>query len=150
VCPDGRKRLAAIRRLAFEGTLPRSLVRIPYLLVSDLGATDRGTPRLVSNRELYDTVDRARSQGESVAEIAQTLCVSRQCVRDVLCLRRLAPDLRAAFFGRLIDFAQARAFAALPDRREQMRRFGDLGPFARVADILGRKPGQPLGISAAA
>jgi len=32
---DGRKRLAAIRRLAFMGRLPRSLVNIPYIEVQD-------------------------------------------------------------------------------------------------------------------
>ncbi|MGB6319140.1 MAG: ParB/RepB/Spo0J family partition protein [Litorimonas sp.] len=144
VVVDGRKRLAAIRRLAFEGRLPRSLVRIPYLLTTDQGRQGRLVPRLVANRSLFETVLARHERGESVPAIASALCVTRRCIRDVLSLGRLAPSVREAFFRGVIDFDQAQAFAALPDPDEQNRRFARLGPFASVRAILSDVQAQPV------
>ena len=40
---DGKKRLTALRRMKFAGTLPRSLVNIPYILVDQFNS-DHMTP----------------------------------------------------------------------------------------------------------
>jgi len=45
---DGRKRLAAIRRLDFMGRLPRSLVNIPYIEVEHARETISDAPQLLS------------------------------------------------------------------------------------------------------
>lgn len=136
VVVDGRKRLAAIRRLSFTGQLPRSLVKIPYLLVTDESAIERCAPMLVSNADLYKAlVDRFRA-GSTVSELTAHFHISHQCIRDILTLSRLAPPIRTAFFSKTINFAQARAFAALPNPDDQIAGFNRLGPFAKPDDIL--------------
>lgn len=132
---DGRKRLSAIRRLAFQGLLPRSLAHVPYRLVKDMRAAGRQSPPLVASQALYAAVTQCHADGVSLDDIAAQFQVSRQCVRDVLTLSRLHPRLRKAFYARLIDFAQAQAYATLPDIKEQRRRFRALGPFAAPSTI---------------
>ncbi|MGB6231690.1 MAG: ParB/RepB/Spo0J family partition protein [Litorimonas sp.] len=137
VVVDGRKRLAAIRRLAFKGRLPASLSRIPYILTSQMKADERRAPVLVSNRELYRAVIEEFRSGDRVGTLSHRHNLSRQCVRDIISLSRLSPVLRAAFFERLIDFSQARAYAAIPDPDIQLLRLKALGPFASASEILG-------------
>lgn len=136
VVVDGRKRLAAIRRLGFAGTLPRSLVNVPYIDLADARQTTASGHMLMSNRDLYTTVADAAQMGATPGEIAADMYLSRRCVSDILTLTRLAPRLRQAFFDRTIDFDQARTYAALPDKSAQMSYFLALGPFARPADVL--------------
>jgi len=136
VVVDGRKRLAAIKRLTFEGRLPRSLVKIPYLLVTDMREIERRTPVLVSNRALYDALTDQFQSGSTVDDLADHFKLSSQCVRDILTLSRLSPQIRSAFFSKMISFAQARAYAALPDMQDQIICFNDLGPFAKPDQIL--------------
>lgn len=133
---DGRKRIAAIRRLAFEDRLPRSLTHIPYLLTDEMTAAERRVPILVSNRDLFAALLKQFHDGASVTEMADRFCISHQCVRDILSLSRLDPAVRAAFFRRVINFSQARAYAALPDRRAQVARLRELGLFATPKQIL--------------
>lgn len=136
VVVDGRKRLAAIKRLRFEGRLPRSLARIPYLLITDARVVERNVPMIVSNADLYDAVLARFRAGSTVSDLTEHFHVSHQCVRDILTLSRLNEIIRAAFFSKMINFAQARAFAAIPDPTDQLTCFNRLGPFAKTTDIL--------------
>ena len=133
---DGRKRLAAIRRLEFMGRLPRSLVNIPYIELTDARQTAADAPALMSNRDLYVTVTGMFSSHQDVAQIASDLYLSRKCITQVLTLARLSTRLRKAFFDRTIDFNQAKTYAALPEHKLQERSFMALGPFADEQDIL--------------
>ena len=60
---DGRKRLAAIRRLDFMGRLPRSLVNIPYIEVENARGAISEAPPLMSNRCLLYTSPSPRDRG---------------------------------------------------------------------------------------
>lgn len=133
---DGRKRLAAIRRLAFMGRLPRSLVNIPYIEVQDARHTASDAPALMSNRDLFVTVMSMFRQHQDVTRIATDLFLCRKLVKQILTLGRLSPRLRKAFFDRVIDFNQAKAYAALPDHGAQENAFLALGPFAEENAIL--------------
>ena len=133
---DGRKRLAAIRRLAFAGRLPRSLVNIPYVEVKDAKQTTSDAPSLMSNRDLFTTVISMFRADQDVSKIAADLYLCRKTVKHVLTLGRLSPRLRKAFFDRTLDFGQAKAYAALPDHEVQEAAFLALGPFARDQAIL--------------
>lgn len=139
---DGRKRLAAIKRLRFEGRLPRSLSTVPYLIACDIDPIERRAPILVSNATLYAALVDRFEAGTSVQSLTEHFRISHQCVRDVLTLSRLAHPLRTAFFNKMISFAQVCAFAALPDHKDQVAQFRRLGPFATPSDILERQ-GQP-------
>ncbi len=132
---DGRKRLAAIRRLRFAGQLPRSLVNIPYIELKDFRAIKTATPALMSNRDLYTTVTHAFWEGNSEAQIADDLYLSRHCVRQILTLSHLSPRLRTLFFERVINFEQARNYAVEPRHVLQNSVFDALGPFAKADDI---------------
>jgi hypothetical protein len=136
VVVDGRKRLAAIRRLSFMGRLPRSLVNIPYVEVQAGQNEVSQTPSLMSNRELYCTVADMYREHRDVDLIATELFLPRGCVRQILTLSCLSKRVRRAFFDKVIGFTQARAFATLPDHKAQDKAFLTLGPFAEEADIL--------------
>ena len=133
---DGRKRLAAIRRLEFMGRLPRSLVNIPYIELQDSRQVAADAPALMSNRDLYVTVTDMFQSHQDLDQIAAELYLSRKCVKQVLTLSLLSPRLRKAFFDRTIDFGGAKAYAALPDHGLQERAFIALGPFADEKAIL--------------
>ena len=133
---DGRKRLAAIRRLEFMGRLPRSLVNIPYIEVKDAREAVSDAPPLMSNRDLFTTVTRLFKQNQDIGQIASELYLSRKCIKQVLTLTRLSARLRRAFFDRIIDFNRATAYAALPKHTVQDRTFMALGPFAKADAIL--------------
>lgn len=133
---DGKKRLAALRRMRFAGELPRSLVRVPYILVDQGQKFDLSAMGLLSNRERFEEVMRLRKSGKGLMEIASTLYISKQCVKDLLSIALLSPRLRQAYFGGTISTAQARAFASLPNMDSQDQLLIALGPFADAPDIL--------------
>jgi len=133
---DGRKRLAAIKRLDFMGHLPRSLVNIPYIELKDARHNSTQTPTLMSNRDLYVTVTNMFRKSQDVATIASNLFLSRKCVTQVLMLARLSPRLRRAFFEKTINFESAKTYAAFPGHSRQDRAFMSLGPFAKAKAIL--------------
>lgn len=144
VVVDGRKRLAAIRRLSFQGRLPASLRRISYQLASgaQTPAGDAPTAAMLRNPSLFETVTRQFHAGWALDAIARELHISRVCVRDVLGLARLDEAVRRSLFERLIDVAQARAFATIPSRGRQRQVLMQLGPFAEPDDI--RQAGHPV------
>jgi len=133
---DGKKRLAALRRMRFNGKLPRSLVRVPYILVDQGQKFDLAAMGLLSNRERFEEVQRLRKNGKGLMEIASTLYISKQCVKDLLSVALLSPRLRQAYFGGTISIEQARAFASLPNVDTQDQLLIALGPFADAPEIL--------------
>lgn len=136
VVVDGRKRLAAIRRLDFMGRLPRSLVNIPYVEVTDIRQSPEPTPALMSNRDLYRTVIEMFRETQDVEAIAKDLYLCHKSVRQVLTLSRLSPRLRRAFFNRTIDFSRAGSYAAIAGHVAQEDAFMALGPFATAQEII--------------
>lgn len=135
---DGRKRLAAIRRLAFLGRLPASLKTVPYVLASGSRAPthrDASTPAMLRSRALFAAVMQRFRAGAPLDGIAADLHISRRCVRDVLALARLDEAVRRSLFERLISVVQAQAFATIPDMTRQRRVLMQLGPFADPEDI---------------
>jgi len=74
---DGKKRLTALRRMKFAGTLPRSLVNIPYILVDKVHSKHMSPMSLLSNGEKYEEAMELRRRGLSLMEIATTLYGSR-------------------------------------------------------------------------
>ncbi len=133
---DGRKRLAAIKRLSFMGRLPRSLVNIPFIEVDIAQTKQSKTPALMSNRELYTTVTDMFTAHQDIDAIAADLFLPRESVRQVLTLAHLSPRLRRAFFDKVIDFSRAKAFATMPNHKAQELVFMALGPFADENEIL--------------
>ncbi|WP_026942562.1 ParB N-terminal domain-containing protein [Hellea balneolensis] len=144
---DGKKRLSALRRMRFSGDLPRSLVRVPYILVNHeegkYEKNDAETPvkklrpmNLLSNQERFEEVTKLRHKGYGLMEIASELYVSKSCVKDLLRVALLSPRLRQAYFGGTISIEQARAFASLPNTDAQDQLLIALGPFADAPEIL--------------
>lgn len=133
---DGKKRLAAIRRLRFFGKLPRHLVRIPYIILKDGVSLESPVAMLLTNRELYQNVTVAHQKGEAIDAIAKRLYLPRKSVREILNLYRLSPRLRRYFFEGNINLAQAKAFSAIPRQIKQDEIFDQVGAFASADDIL--------------
>jgi len=133
---DGKKRIAALRRMRFAGTLPRSLVRIPYIIVDQDTAQILPHLSLLTNREKFEEVLNLHQKGFGLMEIATTLYISKQCVKDLLNISRLSLRLQRAYFGGDLSINQARAFATLPNREAQDSLLIALGPFANAPDIL--------------
>jgi len=136
VVVDGKKRLAALRRMRFAGELPRSLVEVPYILVSQETRYEGTTMSLLSNQERYEEVVKLRQKGLGLMEIAAELYISKNCVKDLLRIALLSPRLRKAYFGAAITMEQARAFASLPTQDAQDQLLIALGPFANAPEIL--------------
>lgn len=133
---DGKKRLAAIKRLAFDGTLPRSLVNIPYILTEDAKEMDFRAASVLSGRDLYQAVMSLKQSGTNVEDIAKRLYLDRRSIIETISLSRLSDQLRQAFFDKTISFDQALAFTALPDLAKQEALLLKLGPFAKPRVIL--------------
>lgn len=133
---DGKKRLAALRRMRFAGELPRSLVEVPYLLIGEKDIAAKDAMSLLSNQERYEQVVALRRKGFGLMEIAAELYVSKNCVKDILQISRLSARLRKAYFGGTISMDQARAFASLPSPDAQDQLLIALGPFANAPEIL--------------
>ncbi len=147
---DGRKRLAALRRLAFLGRLPRSLANIPYLIAEGTGEPPKRTAMLTSNAKLFNAVRARFTSGLAIDAIASDFHISRQCVRDVLSLIRLDAGLRSLYFARKISFAQAQAYAAIPDTADQRRVASLLGMDASAGAVLDAAVHMPVRSLAAA
>jgi len=136
VIVDGKKRLAALRRMRFAGELPRSLVNVPYILIAQKEDYERSAMSLLSNRERFEEVVKLRRKGLGLMEIAAELYISKNCVKDLLRIALLSPRLRQAYFGGTITMDQARAFATLPSVDAQDQLLIALGPFANAPEIL--------------
>lgn len=136
VVVDGKKRLAALRRMRFAGTLPRSLVNVPYILIDQKENYQHDTMSLLSNRERFEEVLKLRQKNLGLMEIAAKLYISKNCVKDLLRIALLSPRLRQAYFGGTITIDQARAFATLPHVDTQDQLLIALGPFANAPEIL--------------
>lgn len=133
---DGKKRLAAIKRLAFAGTLPRSLVNIPYILTDEANQMDFRAASVLSGRELYYAVMALKQSGTEIEEIAARLYLDRRSIIETISLSRLSKRLRQVFFAKSISFQQALAFTAEPDETAQEALLLALGPFAKPHVIL--------------
>lgn len=133
---DGKKRLTAIKRMAFKGTLPRSLVNISYILIENADATEIPMMSVLSLRDFYSAVTTLKSQGHSVDSIAGQLYLCRRTVTDFIRLSHLCLPIRNALFKNIISFDQAKAYAAIPDEEAQIAVLKDLGPFAKPSAIL--------------
>ena len=136
IVADGKKRLAAIRRMMFAGTLPRSLNTIPYIYLEETGRIDFHTSGVLSAYDMYESVMRLKSDGQEIDVIAETLYLCRRTVVDIISLSHLASPLRKAFFNRALSFDQAKAYATLPDEDAQIAILTALGPFAEPKAIL--------------
>lgn len=145
---DGRKRFAALRRLAFEGRLPATLKKIPYILASLQSAAESASV-LVSSETLYKSVSLRFQEGQDTDMIAKALGISHQCVRDLISLKRVAPAIRKAFYQRQISFEVAKAYAAIPSRARQLILYQRLGQDASAEEIL-RAPRTEAPVSIAA
>lgn len=133
---DGKKRLSALKRMEFAGTLPRSLVETPYLFVEEAQQFGRGSVSVLSSQELYRAVETLKSGGDEIEAIAKKLYLCRRTVQEILHLTHLCDVVKHAFFRRAISFEQAYAFSTMPCHITQKRTFLTLGPFANVTTIL--------------
>lgn len=133
---DGKKRLTALKRMAFAGTLPRSLVKIPYLFLDEAQKFGRRPLSILPSPEIYKSVEKLKFEGDSVTNIARKLYLCRRSVQEMLHLTHLCDVIKKAFFRQSISFEQAHAFSTMPCKATQNRIFFMLGPFAEVPEIL--------------
>lgn len=137
VIVDGKKRFAALRRLAFQGRLPAALKNIPYILVSpDTAEQTAEASALVRSETLLRSVSQRAQAGDHSRTIAKSLGLSSQCVRNLICLSRVAPAIRRAFTEREVPFDVAKAYSAIPSRTQQLVLFHRLGHGATASDVL--------------
>lgn len=134
---DGMKRYCAIAHLTQIGTLPRSLNRIPCVIVDIKAANDaQPLPLLITNGELYDRVLEGHEAGQAAASLATRYDCTEETVDRMLSLQNLHPEVLACFRRDHLSFAQAAAFATLPNPQAQWDLLKRLGPFVREQDIM--------------
>lgn len=127
---DGRKRLAALRRMRFKNTLPRSLVNVPFVLSTE------PVPHMLSAQEQYQNMKRFIEKGVHQAKIAEVLCLNSKQLSMLQSIDRLSPKLKSAFLTEAISLEQAWAFAALPRHDAQDSLLLSLGPFVGPEGIM--------------
>lgn len=132
---EGAKRLAALRRLKFNGKLPRDLKRIPYVLI-DQSRGAHADLSLLSNREKYEKVQSLRRGGLSLREISTAIFTPKKTVSDILNVSKLSARLKQAYFGDAITLDQVAAFSTIPNPAAQDALLLKLGPFAQETEIL--------------
>ncbi len=132
---DGRKRLMALRRLRFNGNLPASLSRIPYIL-ADQGCKNSANPEPKGAGETYLYIKTFQKAGKSVAEIALNLSLPQDTIRDYLKLDALSPRLKEAFIRDTLTLEQASALVTLANPNAQDSLLTYLGAFAKEPDVL--------------
>jgi hypothetical protein len=136
VVMDGKKRLAALKRMAFAGTLPRSLVTIPYVFVDEAHKFGRRPVLALSSQDLFRAVMSLKAKSDDVDTIADKIYLCRASVEELLQLSHLSETVRKAFFRQDISFEQAHAFSTMPCKDAQTAVFMSVGPFATVSTIL--------------
>ena len=127
---DGRKRIAAIKRLKFMGRLPHNLDNIPYRSLDTDQSMIESVPNLIANPKLYHKVMQALESGHSALEAARRFYLSQHCIQQIIILSRLSKRLRLLFFNNILSFQQVKLYAAQPRTRIQDQVFSQLGPLA--------------------
>lgn len=140
---DGRKRLMALRRLMFNGTLPKHLRRVPYIIIdqnrqgaSDSTISKKRTRDTLTSDKLYGLIKHEQRCGKSISEIARQYNITKDTTRRLLTIDNLSSGLRRAFLGKQISLKQALAFATLPNTASQDALYAQLGALAKEDDIL--------------
>lgn len=133
---DGRKRLAALRRLAFKGKNDHiDFDAIPFRISNSDHTEVQSKTAVIASSKLYDRALQLSGNGLSAEEIATRFNLSFQCVRDLLSLGALHPHIRNAFFSRQISTEQAKAYVSIPSEYRQISLFRHLGPGA-CSDLI--------------
>ena len=127
---DGRKRIAAIKRLKFMGRLPHNLDNIPYRSLDTGQSMIEAVPNLITNPKLYHKVMQALDSGHSALETARRFYLSQHCIQQIIILSRLSERLRLLFFNNIFSFQQVKLYAAQPRTRIQDQVFSQIGPLA--------------------
>lgn len=137
---DGRKRLAALRRLQFCGELPDKLLSIPYVIVNTvrqrrLGLGQEHLP-LLNNDEKYNLIMDLQDEGLGAMEIAAQLHISHEFALMVTRIGQLSPDLQLAFLQDTLTVEQAHAFASIPNLKAQTKLLEMLGPHVEAPSVI--------------
>lgn len=135
---DGRKRFFALRKLARAKALPRTLHKVPCYINDNMpmGMIERDRPALMSEQELAHHIIRAGREGANRDAIMQTYDCSATVVGQARALGSLHPKLMLAFINGTLDLAQSAALATLPSQDAQWNLLVELGPFAKVPEII--------------
>ena len=135
VVVDGRKRLLALRQLAFAGRLGRLGEGVPFVEVDDSVSLEPGLGCLAP-AERADAVAALRRDGLAEGAIAARLDVAAEVVEGLLSLERVSDRIRNLFFSGHLSETQVGAFATLGGPAAQNRLLDRLGPFVDAPDIL--------------
>lgn len=137
---DGRKRLAALRRLQFRGELPNRLQSIPYVIVNTVRqrrlALGQDHLPLLSNDEKYNLVMDMRDEGMGTSEISKHLYVPDDFALMITRIGQLSRDLQNAFLEDMLTVSQAHAFASIPNLKAQTKLLEMLGPYVEAPSII--------------
>lgn len=118
---DGKKRLAALRRLAFNGDSADLTSNVDISICRDGISAPEGISDFVRRPKFFRVVSGLRQQGVPVAEIVSLFGISFQCVRDLTTLGQVHDKIRDSFFAGAMRFDELQAFAAIPDKSRQFR-----------------------------
>lgn len=138
---DGAKRLRAIRELIQNKRLPRTLNKIPCIIVDEASdmtgmAVKSDKPLLLTEADLVHGIILDVDAGLTNREICEKFACSDEVVNQALRVPCLHPKLQSAFSRGTIDLKQAAAFASFPNLKSQWQLLLALGPFASDTDII--------------
>lgn len=137
---DGRKRLAALHRLNFQGDLPAALQSIPYVIVNTVRhrrlALGKEQLPLLVNDQKYNLVMDMVDEGRGFSEIADMLYVPRDYVLMMTRIGQLSPELQQTFLEDVLTVSQVHAFASIPNLKAQAKLLEMLGPYVEAPSVM--------------
>ena len=135
---DGAERFVAIKLLKKLNDLPRTLHKIPCHVQRHMtGAFSAPVkPLMRKDSELAADIIEAKTAGMSVRTICEDFYCKANYVETILSLKNLHPRIKYMFDRNLFTLDQAAAFAKIPNPTAQWRLLEQLGPYAKVDDIL--------------
>jgi ParB-like chromosome segregation protein Spo0J len=135
---DGKKRFQAIRKLTRRKMLPRTLHKVPCIVVegASLVSSKPVKPLLLSDQDLVAGLLADSQKGASLEEVSLKYHCSLEVTRKALSLDNLQDKLKQAFMSGTINLDQAAAFATLPNPKSQWDLLVQLGPFVGDAGII--------------
>lgn len=137
---DGRKRLAALQRLQFQGQLNPELLSIPYVIVNTVRqrrlALGQEQLPLLSNDQKYNLVMDLIDEGFGFSHIADMLYVPRDYVLMMTRIGQLSPELQQTFLEDMLTVSQVHAFASIPNLKAQAKLLEMLGPYVEAPSIM--------------
>ena len=135
---DGKKRLAAMRRINKAKLLPKSIAKVPCIIHHDetFKSLEPSRPLLLTEQELVHRIITAKQSSMPLIDIALKFECDLSIVEQAISLSRVHPEIIRHFNNKIISLKQTAAFSNLEDMEVQLDILNQVGPFVSETNII--------------